>query len=34
MPANPNTNTASAVDDILHGSNSGTAITYAPYTSQ
>ena len=34
MPANPNTNTASAVDNILHGSNSGTAITYAPYTSQ
>lgn len=27
-------NTASAVDGILDGSNSGTAITYAPYTSQ
>ena len=34
MPANPNTNTASAVDNILDGSNSGTAITYAPYASQ
>jgi hypothetical protein len=34
MPANPNINTASAVDNILDGSNSGTAITYAPYTSQ
>lgn len=34
MPANPDTNTASAVDNILHGSNSGTAITYAPYTSR
>lgn len=29
-----NTNTASAVDNILDGSNSGTAITYAPYGSQ
>lgn len=28
------TNTASAVDNILDGSNSGTAITYAPYTTQ
>lgn len=27
-----NTNTATAVDNILDGSNSGTAITYAPYT--
>ena len=27
------TNTASAVDNILDGSNSGTAITYAPYAS-
>lgn len=34
MPANPDTNTASAIDNILHGSNSGTAITYAPYTEQ
>lgn len=34
MPSNPNTNTASAVDNILDGSNSGTAITYAPYTAQ
>ena len=34
MPSNPNTNTASAVDNILDGSNSGTAITYAPYTTQ
>ena len=29
-----NTNTATAVDNILDGSNSGTAITYAPYTSK
>ena len=29
-----NTNTATAADDILDGSNSGTQITYAPYTSQ
>ena len=28
------TDTATAVDNILDGSNSGTAITYAPYTSQ
>lgn len=28
------TNTASAVDNILDGSNSGTAITYAPYAAQ
>ena len=28
------TNTATAVDNILDGSNSGTAITYAPYTSK
>ena len=34
MPANPNTNTATAADNILDGSNSGTQITYAPYTSQ
>lgn len=34
MPSNPNTNTASAIDNILDGSNSGTAITYAPYTTQ
>jgi len=34
MPANPNTNTATAVDNILDGNNSGTAITYAPYTAQ
>lgn len=29
-----NTNTATAADNILDGSNSGTQITYAPYTSQ
>jgi len=29
-----NTNTATAVDNILDGSNSGTAITYAPYTAR
>ena len=29
-----NTNSASAADNILDGSNSGTTITYAPYTSQ
>ena len=29
-----NTNTATAADDILDGSNSGTQIKYAPYTSQ
>jgi len=34
MPASDNTNTASAVDNILDGSNSGTAITYAPYSAQ
>lgn len=34
MPANPNTDTATAADDILDGSNSGTQITYAPYSSQ
>lgn len=28
------TNTATAADAILHGSNSGTEITYAPYTTQ
>ena len=28
------TNTASAADNILDGSNSGTVITYAPYTTQ
>ena len=30
----PWTDTATATDNILDGSNSGTAITYAPYTSQ
>lgn len=34
MPANPNTNTATAADNILDGSNSGTQITYAPYAAQ
>lgn len=34
MPASDNTNTATAADDILHGSHSGTEIKYAPYTSQ
>ena len=29
----PWTDTATAADDIFHGSNSGTAITYAPYSS-
>ena len=29
-----NTNTATAKDDILDGSNSGTEITYKPYTTQ
>ena len=29
-----NTNTATAADNILDGSNSGTQIAYAPYTSQ
>lgn len=28
------TNTATAADNILHGSNSGTQITYAPYAAQ
>ena len=28
------TNTATAADNILHGSNSGTRITYAPYAAQ
>lgn len=31
---NTDTNTASAADNILDGSNSGTTITYAPYSSQ
>lgn len=30
----PGENTATAVDNILDGSNSGTAITYAPYSAQ
>ena len=30
--ASTDTNTATAIDNILDGSNSGTAITYAPYT--
>ena len=34
IPASDNTNTATAADNILDGSNSGTQITYAPYTSQ
>ena len=34
IPASDNTNTATAADNILDGSNSGTEITYAPYTSQ
>lgn len=34
MPSNPNSNTATAADNILDGSNSGTEITYKPYTSQ
>ena len=34
IPESDNTDTASAVDNILKGSNNGTAITYAPYTSQ
>ena len=34
MPSNPNSDTASAADNILDGSNSGTQITYAPYSSQ
>ena len=28
------TNTATAADNILHGSNKGTQITYAPYAAQ
>lgn len=28
------TNTATAADNILHGSNNGTQITYAPYAAQ
>lgn len=31
---NTDTNTATAADNILDGSNSGTQITYAPYSSQ
>ena len=31
LPSNPNTDTATATDNILKGSNTGTAITYAPY---
>ena len=34
IPASDNTNTATAADNILDGSNSGTEITYKPYTSQ
>lgn len=34
IPASDNTNTATAADNILDGSNSGTQITYAPYTTQ
>ncbi len=34
LPASDNTNTATAADDILDGSNSGTEIKYAPYGSQ
>ena len=34
LPASDNTNTASAADNILDGSNSGTQITYKPYTAQ
>ena len=33
MPANPNTNTATAADGIFKGSNSGTEISIAPYPS-
>ena len=32
IPASDNTNTATAADGILDGSNSGTQITYAPYS--
>lgn len=34
IPASDNTNTATAADNILDGSNSGTQITYAPYDTQ
>ena len=34
IPASDNTNTATAADNILHGSNNGTQITYAPYAAQ
>ena len=34
IPASDNTNTATAADNILDGSNSGTQITYAPYAAQ
>ena len=34
IPASDNTNTATAADNILHGSNKGTQITYAPYAAQ
>ena len=34
IPASDNTNTATAADDILDGSNSGTEVKYSPYTSQ
>ena len=34
MPAADNTNTATAANNILAGSNSGTQITYKPYTAQ
>ena len=34
MPANPNTDTATAADDILDGSNNGTEVKYTPYSSQ
>ena len=34
IPASDNTNTATAADNILHGSNNGTQITYAPYATQ
>ena len=34
IPASDNTNTATATDNILHGSNNGTQSTYAPYAAQ
>lgn len=34
IPASDNTNTATAADNILDGSNNGTQITYAPYAAQ